>query len=155
MGEPGRGGVRRWPLRGAWRVWLGFSAALGVAFVIAGGGTAVLAVVVGLGRGGVILLLPAAVLAGVGAMITWQVLHTATAVLLHVDGTLILHRPLRTLRTHVGRVRSVRDSVLRSTYTPTVVETADGWAYLVRKRREKAEIVGAIQGRAAAAEPDG
>ncbi|MGD9528147.1 hypothetical protein [Pseudonocardia sp.] len=160
MSDPSRDAVRRWPLHGAWRVWLWFSAALGAAFVLAGVATAgfALTAAAGLGRDALLLLLPAAVLTGVGTMITWQVLHTATDVLLHGDGTLVLRRPLGALRTHVGRVRSVRDSVLRSTHTPTVVETADGWVYLVRNRREKAEIVGAIRGRSPApgpVEPDG
>ncbi|MGE3289164.1 MAG: hypothetical protein AB7J32_24120 [Pseudonocardia sp.] len=149
MGEPGSGAVRRWPLRGGWRVWLWFSAVLGVAFLLGGLVTAGSAVVAAaaLGRAALVLLLPAAVLGGVGVVITWQVAHTATAILLHPDGTLELNRLHGALRTSTGRIRSVRESVLRSTHTPTVLETADGWVYLVRDRRETAEIVAALRRR--------
>lgn len=140
------GAVRRWPLRGAWRVWLWFSAALGACFVLAGAAVDVVAFAVLPWPGAGVALLPGLVLLAVGAMITWQVLHTATTVLLHADGTLVLQRIVGRLRTHVGRVLRVRDSVLRSSHTPTVVQTADGWVYLVRDRQQKAEIVAAIGG---------
>lgn len=130
-------GVQSWPLQGFWRIWLWFSAALSALFVIGGVG---LVPLIGLGA-----FPPALVLLLVGGMIGWQVLHTATAVTLGADGELILTRVLGPLRTDAARVRGARPSRLKSSYTPTVLETADGWAYLVHTRSDRDTVISALR----------
>lgn len=138
---------RHWPLRGAWRVWFWFSALLGALFVVVG--VAILGFVAiawrWIGPGSLLLLLPGLGTLGVGALISWQILHTATGVTLGADGTLVLHRLRAPLTTRAARVHRVRESALRSSYTPTVLETADGWVYLVRTQHEKDQIVNAVR----------
>jgi hypothetical protein len=145
--RPGQPDVRRWPLRGFWRVWLWISAAIGL-LLVAGG---VLAVAVAWwlpGAGRVVPLLVGLLLCAVGGIIGWQLAHTATLVTLAADGSLVLRRPGGALRTRVERVLRVRPSLLRSDpHTPTVVQTVDGWAYLVRRRPEVDDLVAAIRER--------
>jgi hypothetical protein len=133
----GARGVQSWPLRGFWRIWLWFSAALAAVFVT--GGAALVALV------GVAALVPGVVLFLVGGMIGWQVLHTATTVTVGGDGTVTLARVLGPVHTEAARVRRARPSKLRSSYTPTVIETADGWAYLVHTRSEKDTVIAALR----------
>lgn len=140
------GGTHVWPLRGAWRAWLWISGAVCVGFVIVGLGTGVVAVLAAFATvAGLILLLPAGLLLGVGGLIGWQLWHTATMVTVGDDGVLVLRRPLSELRTDVADVQRVRRSGFVSTYTPTVVETRQGWAYLVRARAEKEAVIEAIR----------
>jgi hypothetical protein len=95
---------------------------------------------------GLILLLPAAVLLAVGAAMGWQLWHIATTVSVGASGTVVIRRPMGELRTDAHAVQRVRPSALVSgRNTPTVVETPDGWAYLVRARTEKEAMVGAIR----------
>jgi hypothetical protein len=139
--EP-EGDAQRWALKGFWRTWFWFSALLSVAFLIVGG--AIIGFVVLLGPGS---LLPGLVLLGIGSVIGWQLVNTATAVTLRGDGTLILHRLRGPLHTSAARVKRARKSVLRSSYTPTVLETADGWVYLIHNRDHKKSIIDAIRDR--------
>lgn len=146
MTPSGPGEQQVWPLRGAWRVWLWVSAVVSVGFVVAGLGIGVLAVVAASTTvAGLVLLLPAAVLLGVGVLIGWQLWHTATTVAVGPDGSLTLRRPFTVLRADAAAVRRVRRSAFVSTYTPTVVETPQGWAYLVRARAEKEAVVDAVR----------
>jgi hypothetical protein len=144
--EP-EGDAQRWPLKGFWRTWFWFSALLGVAFLIVGGVISGFIVISGWHwlRPGP--LLPGLVLLGVGSVIGWQLLNTATAVTLRGDGTLILHRLRGPLRTSAARVKRARKSVLKSSYTPTVLETADGRVYLIHNRDDKKNIIDAIRDR--------
>lgn len=135
------GDAHRWPLHGFWRTWFWFSALLGVALLVVGAAITAFAVV----GGAPLLLLPGLVVLAVGAVIGWQVLNTATAVTLRGDGSLLLQRVRGPLHTRVAAVTRARRSVLRSSYTPTVLETADGWAYLIHDRRDKDEIIAAIR----------
>lgn len=133
-GDPG---VQNWPLRGFWRIWCWFSALLAVLLVIGG---AALVTVLGSGA-----FAPAAVLFLVGGMIGWQVLYVATSVTLGPDGKLVLHRVRGPLRTEAARVERARPSRLKSSYTPTVIETADGWAYLVHAQADKDNVIAALR----------
>lgn len=129
--------AQSWPLRGFWRIWLWFSAWLAALLLI--GGVALVTLI------GVGAFVPAIVLFLVGAMIGWQVAYTATAVTLGADGELILTRLLGPLRTQATRVRRARPSRLKSSYTPTVIETADGWAYLVHTQEDRNTVIDALR----------
>lgn len=140
MAEPGVEGVARWPLRGSWLTWLRVSALIGLVLLVAG---AVL-VVLALAGGSLPGVVPGLVLLAVGAVVAWQVAHTAHDVVLHADGALVVRRPRGPLRTRLGAVTAVRPSRLRSSRTPTVLETTDGWAYLVHDEATRAELEAAL-----------
>ncbi|MBW0135891.1 hypothetical protein [Pseudonocardia abyssalis] len=61
--------------------------------------------------------LPGLVLLPVGAVVAWQVAHTAHTAVLHTDGTLVVHRPRGPLRTRLDAVTAVRPSGLWSSHT--------------------------------------
>jgi hypothetical protein len=85
-------------------------------------------------------------LLGVAAVMGWQLRHTGTTVTVADDGTLTVHRLPGALHTHCQRVRRVQPSALVSPpYTPTVVDTEDGWFYLIRRRAEKEDILAAVR----------
>ncbi|NIB31176.1 hypothetical protein HBB16_04640 [Pseudonocardia sp. MCCB 268] len=86
----------------------------------------------------------AVVLVGLAGVIGWQLASTAVDVTLDADGTVVLRRQRGVVRTHVVRVRRLRRSALRSSFTPTVIETADGWAYLIH-RPERDDLVAALR----------
>lgn len=137
-----------WPLTGAWRAWFWLSAVILAVFLVGGLGIAVAAIVVALAGvpSGLILLLPAAILLAVGTIMGWQLRHVATTVSVGEDGSFVIQRPMGELRAHAGDVQRVRRSAFVSRpHTPTVIETPHGWAYLVRARREKEAVVGAIR----------
>jgi hypothetical protein len=136
---------QRWPLRGFWRAWLWISAGIGGVLAAAGLGLAVLARWAPFPTP-VVLLAVGVVLVGVGALITWQVADTVLDATLTGDGTLILRRPGRELRTRATRVRQLRFSALVSKpHTPIVIETADGSARLLHPRREVDELIAALR----------
>ncbi|MBW0090953.1 hypothetical protein I4I73_02760 [Pseudonocardia sp. KRD-184] len=143
MAEPGVEGVARWPLRGSWLTWLRVSALIGLVLLVAGAVLVVL-VVLALAGGSLPGVVPGLVVLAVGAVVGWQVAHTAHDVVLHADGTLVVRRPRGPLRTRVGAVTAVRPSRLRSSRTPTVLETTDGWAYLIHDEATRAELVAAL-----------
>lgn len=134
-------GDARWPLRGFWRAWLWVSALIGL--VLLAGGAVLVALA--LAGGAPAAALPGLVLLAVGGVVGWQVAHTAHDVALHADGTLVVRRMRGTLRTRVDAVTRVRPSRLRSSRTPTVLETTDGWAYLVHDERTRATLVRALE----------
>lgn len=134
-------GVVRWPLRGFWRTWLWVSALIGLV-LLAGGAVFV---VLALAGGSLPAVLPGLVLLAVGAVVTWQVAHTAHDVALHADGTLVVRRVRGPLRTRVDAVTRLRPSRVRSSRTPTVLETADGWAYLIHDERTRAALTAALE----------
>ena len=136
---------QRWPLRGFWRVWLWVSA--GIAAVLAAGGLG-LAVLAWWAPfpATVVLLVVGVVLIGVGALIAWQVAGTVLEATLTGDGTLILRRPGRELRTRATRVQQLRFSALVSKpHTPIVIETADGSARLLHPRPEIDDLIAALR----------
>jgi hypothetical protein len=139
-GHPGA--ARHWRLRGFWLAWFWIS--WGISAVLLGAGLVVLAI--GWAGSGVPVTLGAAVLlVGLAGVIGWQLVSTAVAVTLDADGTVVLRRQRSAVRTHVTRVLRLRPSALRSGYTPAVIETADGWAYLVTTRAERADLAAAFR----------
>ena len=137
-------GARHWRLRGFWLAWFWISWVICVGLFLAGlvvlalGGTAS-------GDGVPVTLGVALLLMAISGVIGWQLITTAVAVTLNADGTVVLRRQRGAVRTDVARVRRVRPSALRSTYTPTVVETADGWAFLINTRSERDDLVAAFR----------
>ncbi len=137
---------RRWPLRGLWFAWIWMSWAVCAALVVGG----IALVVLGSSSTGAGLLVPlsaAVLLFAIAAVIGWQLVSTALGVTLDADGAITVRRQRGALHTHVARVERLRPSALRSTYTPTVLETADGWAYLLHPRPERDELIAAFRDR--------
>jgi hypothetical protein len=126
--------VRRWPLRGFWRAWYWIS------WLTSG-----VLLVTGLGLLLLVWWVPAVPLLVLGAVIGWQLGRTARVVTLDAAGTLTLQRAPGAVRTTVARVRRVRASALVSSFTPTVLETADGWAYLIHARDDRDDLIAAIR----------
>ena len=134
-------GVARWPLRGAWRTWLRVSALIGL--VLLAGGAVLVALA--LAGGAPAAALPGLVLLAVGAVVGRQVAHTAHDVVLLADGTLVVRRMRGPLHTRVDAVTAVRPSRLRSSRTPTVLQTTDGWAYLIHDEQTRATLKAALE----------
>lgn len=124
----------RWPLRGFWRAWYWISWLISAVLLVAG---LVVAIVV--------WWPPALPLLLVGVVVGWQVSRTATVVTLGAAGTLTLRRVPGAVHTSAARVRRVRPSVLVSSFTPTVIETADGWAYVIHSRDDRDALVAALR----------
>ncbi|MBC3194487.1 hypothetical protein H7X46_25900 [Pseudonocardia sp. C8] len=133
---------RHWRLHGFWLAWFWTSWVISV--VLFAGGVVVLAVG-GPGPGASVTFGVAVVLVGLAGVIGWQLASTAVDVTLDADGTVVLRRQRGVVRTHVVRVRRLRRSALRSSFTPTVIETADGWAYLIHPRPERDDLVAALR----------
>lgn len=137
-------GPREWRLGGRWLAWFWMSWTICAAVFL--GGLAVVALGGPAPGGGVpVTLGVAVVLFAVAGLTGWQLLSTALVVVLHADGTVTMRRQRGAVRTHVARIRRVRPSALRSGYTPTVVETVDGWAYLVNTRSEREHMVATLR----------
>lgn len=124
----------RWPLRGFWRAWYWISWLVSAVLMVVGLGVAVL-----------VWWPPAVPLLLVGALVGWQVGRTARVVELDGAGALTLRRLTGAVRTDAARVHRVRSSVLVSTFTPTVVESADGWAYVIHPRRDRDDLIAALR----------
>jgi hypothetical protein len=125
--------ARSWPLRGFWRAWYWISWLTSAVVLVAG-----MAVMI-------VWWVPSVALLLVGAITGWQLSHTVRAVTLDAAGTLTLRRLPGTVHTNAARVQRVRPSALVSSCTPTVIETADGWAYLIYTRRDRDDLVAAIR----------
>lgn len=128
--------AQRWPLRGFWRAWYWISWLISAVLVAIG-----LAVMV------FVWWVPSVLLLLLGGMIGWQLGHTARVVTLDPAGTLTLRRLPGTVQTTVARVRRVWPSALVSSFTPTVIETADGWVYLIHTRQDRDDLISAIRHR--------
>jgi hypothetical protein len=133
-GHDGDPTAQRWPLRGFWRAWYWISWVISAALVVVGLGTMIL-----------VWWLPSVPLLLVGALVGWQLGRTARLVTLGADGTLTLRRVPGTVHTNAARVQRVRPSALVSSFTPTVVETADGWVYLIHTRSDRDDLIDAIR----------
>ncbi len=135
--------AQQWRLRGFWFAWIWISWAVCLALLVGAVGL----VVLGWSATGSVppfVLVGGTLLLAIAAVIGWQLGGTAMAVTLHPDGAITVRRQRGALHTHVGRVRQVRPSILRSTFTPTVVETVDGRALLVHPRPERDELIAAL-----------
>jgi hypothetical protein len=137
-------GSRQWRLRGFWLVWIWVSWAICAALFFGGLAVAVIGATAS-GSGIPLTLGVAVLLLAIAGMIGGQLVATAVAVTVDADGSVVLRRPWGAVRTHGKRVWRVRPSALRSGHTATVVETADGWAYLVGTRAEREELIAALR----------
>lgn len=137
--------TRRWRLRGFWFAWFWISWAVCAVLFVGGIGLAVVGWAA-TGAGTPIALGAAVLVLAIAGLIGWQLVSTALVVILDADGTITVRRQRGALHTHVARVRRLRPSALRSgPYTPTVIDTADGWAYLLHARPDRDELIAALR----------